>query len=65
MNKPQWSYSTYDDQTPKTTHTNNQYLKYELERERGPFARLGSILGFATTILCLCVVGMIYALYFR
>ena len=65
MNKPQWSYSTYDDQTAKTTHTNNQYLNYELERERDPFARLSSILGFATTILCLCVVGMIYALYFR
>jgi len=65
MNKTNWTYSSYDDHVPRCTHTANYNFRYEIERERSLSARLGSVLGFLTTILCLVVIGLIYLLYFR
>ena len=65
MNKNQWTYSSYDDRTPRCTHAPDYTLRYEMERERGACARLGTFLGFFTTILCLVVIGLIYVVYFR
>ena len=65
MNKTSWTYSPYDDHVPRCTHTANHNFRYEIERERSLSARLGSVLGFLTTILCLVVIGLIYLLYFR
>ena len=65
MNRTNWTYSSYDDHVPRCTHTANYNFRYEIERERSLSARLGSVLGFLTTILCLVVIGLIYLLYFR
>ena len=65
MNKTSWTYSSYDDHLPRCTHTANYNFRYEIEREQSLSARLGSILGFLTTVLCLVVIGLIYLLYFR
>lgn len=65
MTQPQWTYSSYGDRVPRQSPSSDPYLRYELEPERSAFSRLGSILGFATTVLCMCVIGMIYVLYFH
>jgi len=65
MTENQWTYSSsYDDKTPRCTHTSSYAFRYDIEGERSASSRVGAVLGFVTTILCLVVIGLIYAIYF-
>ncbi|MAW52761.1 MAG: hypothetical protein CME01_08025 [Geminicoccus sp.] len=65
MTQNKWTYSSsYDDKTPRCTHTNSYSFSYDIEGERSASSRIGAVLGFATTILCIVVIGLIYAIYF-
>lgn len=66
MTQNKWTYSsTYDDHRPRCTHETTYQYGYEIESERSISSRLGSVLGFLTTLLCLAVIGVVYLLYLK